>query len=93
VHVSDALGAVSKRLGGPRPDVLNAIFGRWPAIVGDAMAAHVRPIRLQGQTLVVACDHPAWATQVRHLAPEILDRVRDACGDSAPEGIEVRVRP
>lgn len=93
VHLSEALGAVSDRLGGPRPDVLTALFGRWEHIVGDAMAAHVRPLRLHEGTLVVACDHPAWATQVRHLAADILDRVREACGEGgAPERIEARVR-
>jgi predicted nucleic acid-binding Zn ribbon protein len=94
MHVSEALGQVSERLGGPRPDVLTAVFGRWESIVGDAMAAHVRPLRLQQEALVVSCDHPAWATQVRHLAPDILARVQDACGAGpAPERIEVRVRP
>ena len=94
VHVSEALGAVSKRLGGPRPDVLTALFGRWASIVGETMAAHVRPTRLHDGALVVACDHPAWATQVRTLAAEILARVREACGaDDAPDRIEVRVRP
>lgn len=93
VHLSEALGAVSDRLGGPRPDVLRVLFGRWEQIVGDAMAAHVRPVRLHEEVLVVACDHPAWATQVRHLAPDILDRVREACGErDAPARIEVRVR-
>lgn len=85
---------VSERLGGPRPDVLTALFGRWETIVGEAMAAHVRPTRLHDGALVVACDHPAWATQVRHLAPDILARIREACGaDAAPERIEVRIRP
>ena len=91
--LSEALGALSKRLGGPSPDVLSALFGRWEQIVGGAMAAHVRPVRLQDTTLVVSADHPAWATQARHLAPDILARIRDACGaEEAPERLDVRVR-
>ena len=56
------------------------------------MAAHVRPVRLLDDALVVGVDHPAWASQVRHLAPDILDRVRVACGEGhAPTRLEIRV--
>ena len=93
MRISDALGAVSERLGTPRPDVLAVLFGRWEEIVGPAMAAHVRPARLHEGTLVLHADHPAWATQVRHLTAEILARARDACGaEGAPERVDVRVR-
>ncbi|HLX87921.1 MAG TPA: DUF721 domain-containing protein [Acidimicrobiales bacterium] len=92
VKLSESLRAVSERLGGPRPDVLTAVFGRWEEVVGASMAAHVRPVRLHDDALVVAVDHPAWASQVRHLTPEILDRVRDACGsEHAPARLEIRV--
>jgi len=91
--LSDALGALTKRLGVPGPDVMTTIFGRWEELVGASVAAHVRPLRLHEGTLVVAADHPAWATQVRHLAPDILRHLRDACGPAeAPERLEVRVR-
>ena len=36
-----------------------------------------------GSTLVVSADHPAWATQMRHLAPDILARLREVCGAPA----------
>jgi len=76
------------------PDVLGVIFGHWEEIVGPSMAAHVRPQRLRDDTLVVVADHPAWATQVRHLAADILNSVRAACGGAAegPRNLEVRVR-
>jgi len=84
---------LSQRMGVAGPDVLSTVFGHWAELVGPSMAAHVRPLRLQQQTLVVSADHPAWATQVRHLATEILARLRDACGaEHAPEHLEVRVR-
>jgi predicted nucleic acid-binding Zn ribbon protein len=91
--IGEALGEVASKLGAGRAEVIGTLFGRWTDIVGSGMAAHVRPVRIEGDTLVVQADHPAWATQVRHLATDILDRVRDACGESeAPRRIEVRVR-
>lgn len=93
VPLSEALGVLSKRMGVAAPDVLSTVFGHWAELVGPSMAAHVRPLRLQERTLFVSADHPAWATQVRHLTTEILARLREACGDDrAPDTLEVRVR-
>ena len=93
VPMSEALGAVAGRLGLGRPDLISVVFGRWEELVGAAMAVHVRPVRLVAGTLVVSADHPAWATQIRHLAPEILERVATEFGrEGAPERLEIRVR-
>jgi predicted nucleic acid-binding Zn ribbon protein len=93
VPLSESLKAFSRRMGLAEPDVLHIVFGRWEEVVGINVSAHVRPLRLQETTLVVVADHPAWATQIRHLAPEILSRLRDVCGAaSTPERLEVRVR-
>lgn len=74
-------------------DVLSILFGKWDELVGTSVAAHVQPHRLQGDSLVVTADHPAWATQIRHLAPEILSRLSDACPPgTAPQRLEVRIR-
>jgi len=93
VPMSDALDAVAGRLGLGRPDLIAVVFGRWAELVGEAVAAHVTPLRLVSGTLVVSADHPAWATQIRHLAPEILERVASEFGrDGAPVRLEIRVR-
>jgi predicted nucleic acid-binding Zn ribbon protein len=93
VPLSESLEVLSQRMGVAGPDVLGVVFGRWAELVGPSLAAHVRPLRLRERTLVVAADHPAWATQVRHLSADILVRLRDACGaEHAPEHLEVRVR-
>jgi predicted nucleic acid-binding Zn ribbon protein len=68
-----------------------AIFGRWEEIAGPALAAHVRPLRVTEESLVLAADHPAWATQVRALGATLLVRVNDVAG-CAPGRIEVVVK-
>jgi predicted nucleic acid-binding Zn ribbon protein len=93
VRVGDTLGEVASSLGAGRADVVGVVFGRWDDIVGSAVAAHVRPVRVEGMTLVVSADHPAWATQIRHLAPDILARLAEVCGpQNALERLDVRVR-
>jgi predicted nucleic acid-binding Zn ribbon protein len=68
-----------------------AIFGRWEEIVGPALAAHVRPLRVTDEALVLAADHPAWATQVRALGATVLARVNDIAG-RAPGRVDVVVK-
>jgi len=94
VPITDALGEVASRLGAGRAELVGLVFARWAELVGPSVAAHVRPVRAEGTTLILSADHPAWATQIRHLAPDIIGRLHEVCGPgAAPERLEVRVRP
>ena len=68
------------------------LFAGWKEIVGITVADHVQPVRLDSNTLVVVVDHPAWATQVRHLGDDLLDRVAEVTGSPRPEHLEIRIR-
>jgi len=87
-----SLDAVTRGLGMHDSRGLGRLFAEWPAIVGPAMADHVQPIRVDAEALVVSVDHPAWATQVRRLGNELLDRVVNETGVERPNRLEVRVR-
>ena len=87
-----SLDAVSRRLGMRDSRGLGRLFAHWPEIVGDGMAEHVRPIRLDRESLVVSVDHPAWATQVRRMGDLLLDRVAEETGSARPLRVEVRVQ-
>jgi predicted nucleic acid-binding Zn ribbon protein len=80
-----------KRLGVPAtPATMEAVFARWDEVVEGDLTGHVRPLRVDGHTLVVAVDHPAWATRTRMQAAHILARVR-VLGDTPIERLEVLV--
>lgn len=83
-----ALGRIG---GGVEPASLASLFGQWGAIAGPALAEHVRPVRLEGGTLVVAADHPAWATKARASASGLLAAVAAATGER-PQRLDVVVR-
>ena len=89
--LAEALAAVADTLVPGDGGSLSVVFGRWEEIAGPKVAAHVRPLRLDGRVLVVAADHPAWATQVRALTPLLLARVGEV-GGQVPERLEVVVR-
>lgn len=69
---------------------IGGVFGRWEQIVGERLAAHVRPERVEDGELVVAADSPSWATQVRALAPQLLRRLNGELGEGAVRSVRVR---
>jgi predicted nucleic acid-binding Zn ribbon protein len=72
--------------------VWGTVFSRWEELVGASLARHARPLRLEAGVLVVAVDRPPWATQVRALAPGILERLAEHSGEEL-ERLDVVVRP
>jgi predicted nucleic acid-binding Zn ribbon protein len=91
--IGASLEAVSKRLGIDGAQGLGRLFADWTTIVGESMAEHVQPVRMDSSVLVVSVDHPAWATQVRRLGDTILERAAAHVGVDRPGRLEVRVRP
>ena len=95
VRLGDSLHDVVRSL---RPDgssnssasSLGGVFGRWDEAVGDALAAHVQPVKLDGTTLVVQVDDPAWATQLKFLESTLKERLLEIAGATV-ERIDVRV--
>jgi len=69
---------------------MGGVFGRWEEAVGEALAAHVQPVKLDGTTLVVKVDDPAWATELKFLEATLKQRLLDVAGATI-ERIEVRV--
>jgi predicted nucleic acid-binding Zn ribbon protein len=78
--VGQCLDPVARRLGLGSSAAVSALFARWEALVGPALATHVRPWSLRGGVLKLVADDPAWAAQIRFLASDLLARVRDATG-------------
>jgi predicted nucleic acid-binding Zn ribbon protein len=90
-RIQESLEVVVRHIAPQGAGEFGLIFGRWEEIVGPALAAHVRPIRATEDTLVVAADHPAWATQVRSLSAVLLSQIGERVGRS-PARLEVVVR-
>ena len=74
LSLQDSIDGVVRSMqgGGRRPSgqaqAMGGVFGRWSEIVGENVAAHVQPVRLDGARLVVEVTDPAWATQIRRLS-------------------------
>jgi|FLOH01.1.fsa_nt_gi predicted nucleic acid-binding Zn ribbon protein len=90
VPISSSLDGVMRSLRGPTRQAVGGLFGRWNEAVGDQVAQHVKPVKLDGGVLVVEVDDPAWATQVKFLSVMITERLQTVA-NVAVERIEVRV--
>jgi predicted nucleic acid-binding Zn ribbon protein len=90
-RVADSMPRLLGRLGSaPTPAVLEAVFSRWDEVAGRELGGHVRPLRVDGRALVVAVEHPAWATRARMESGPILARLR-ALGETSIDRLEVVV--
>jgi predicted nucleic acid-binding Zn ribbon protein len=78
-------------MGAPGADLLGVVFACWDDIAGESLCRHVRPVSFRQGALVVAVDRPAWATEVRRLAPTLLARIAEVAG-TRPERLDVVVR-
>ena len=67
------------------------VVARWPEVVGDAVAGHCQPSRLEADgTLHVVADSAAWATQLSYLQGTLMDRLAAECGSGLVRRIRVR---
>lgn len=77
----------------PSVDVLETVFSRWPAIVGDDVATHCRPVSIEGDTLTVSAEDPTWASELRWLEKDLVRRLAEETGSDRISRVNVRVAP
>ncbi len=74
VSLRSGLERFLRHLGAPAPDVVAELGRRWGEIVGPALDGPTRPVELIDGVLVVACDDPAWASQITWMEGQITRR-------------------
>lgn len=68
---------------------LHTLLARWALLVGAMNAAHSHPEGYAETVLTVRADSTAWATQLRHLAPQLVAMLNDQLGDGTVTRIKV----
>ncbi|WP_148235628.1 DUF721 domain-containing protein [Thermaerobacter marianensis] len=74
------LDGLLERLGLATQARRHRVLHLWDRVVGDAVAAHARPYRLEGDVLWVAVSHPGWAQELAFLKGIILRDLNAAAG-------------
>ena len=85
-----AVGGLLSARGWREKAAVGAVFGHWADIVGPQLALHTRPEAFEAGELTVSADSPAWATQVRLMAPQLLKRLGEELGHGTVNQINVR---
>lgn len=70
---------------------VKGVFGAWNDLVGDAVAEHVQPIKLDHSTLIVEVDDPHWATEIRFLSASLCEKISQLT-TTPVTSLEVRVK-
>jgi predicted nucleic acid-binding Zn ribbon protein len=86
-----ALDRLMGTLRAPSVDVLDTIFTRWAEIVGEDVAAHCRPLSIDGNTLIIAAEDSTWASELRWLEKDVLARVAEVSKSDGITTVNVRV--
>lgn len=88
------LGRIASRLAGERgwSDKLagGRVFDRWASLVGEDVAEHTTPVSLTDGELTVQAQSTAWATQLRLLRRQLLQRIADGVGKDVVKRIKVQ---
>jgi hypothetical protein len=73
---------------------LGDIVAAWPECVGAGISANAWPARLaRDGSLHVATSSSAWAFELTHVAPTILERLQERLGESAPAALRFAPGP
>lgn len=71
------------------PVAIGSVLSRWHEIVGSDIAAHCVPESFDVDTVLVRCDSTAWATQLRLITPQVLQRFEAELGAGVVKRLSV----
>jgi predicted nucleic acid-binding Zn ribbon protein len=90
----------------PRPaaDALRAALGRaapktplaalqlaWAEVVGEQIAAVAKPVSERSGEATIACVDSVWAQELDLMQAELLQRLHDCLGGSAPRRLRFQI--
>ncbi len=89
--LNDVLGKVLRRMKMSDETSALGLFSHWRQIVGDGVADHVTPLRLEKRVLTVEVDDAAWATQLKFLEAQLLSTLKQHVGHEV-DSLHIKVR-
>ena len=63
----------------------------WAEALGEQLAEVATPISERSGTLTVECVDGVWAQELDLMQVQLLERLREALGERAPEALKFRV--
>ncbi|WP_437583550.1 DUF721 domain-containing protein [Paramicrobacterium sp. CJ85] len=85
--IDDVMNSLTTQLGWESPLAQSELIVKWAQIAGESTAAHSEPIGIEAGVLTVRCDSTAWATQLRLMRVDIMNRISVSFPDAGIESI------
>ena len=54
---------------------LHLLKSHWTDIVGETVADHVRPVRMEFRKLFLSADAPVWSNELRYMERKLIDKI------------------
>jgi predicted nucleic acid-binding Zn ribbon protein len=70
---------------------LAGVQGVWVEALGERLAEVATPVSEKAGTLTVDCVDGVWAQELDLMQAQLLERLREALGERAPEALKFRV--
>jgi predicted nucleic acid-binding Zn ribbon protein len=70
---------------------LATIQAAWHSAVGERLAAVATPVSERNGTLTIECADAVWVQELDLMQETLLERLRDAVGDQAPQALRFRL--
>ena len=81
---------VARDLAAPKTGLASA-QASWAEAVGAGIAEVTQPVSERAGTLTVECANAMWAQELDLMQGQLLERLREALGEGAPEALKFRV--
>lgn len=71
----------------------SAVVNRWEEIAGPELAKRCEAVRVAGGTLVVRAVDQTWATQLKYMTTQLVDRANQVIGRTVVHQLRITVGP
>ena len=72
--------------------LVEAVRAKWPSVVGELIATHSFPDRIQSGVLYIAVDHNVYAGEISMMREASLESVSSECSVAGLRDLRVLVR-
>ena len=89
INLDTTMAQLLRRLKMDSPAEVGSVFAAWDDVVGNDIAQHIQPVRLDEGVLYVESTDAAWAMQFKFLEGDVRRRLSERTGTSIAH-IQVR---
>ena len=87
--IGDALDEFVDNVGWQQPKALANLHTKFENVVGAETAAHLVIERFENGELILRADSTSWATQLKYLAPVLLEKLQTAAPELSIQSVKV----